>query len=104
MPTRHSDDKDRFGDKLRDVERAREDQWAASHDKELIEKLRRQQDEMRQTATKAAEAMGMLCPKCQRPLASRSEAGITMMECPDQHGAWLDHDALTRLIGSGKRT
>lgn len=34
------DEKDRFGDKLRDVEKAREDQWALEEDRKLIEKLR----------------------------------------------------------------
>jgi len=35
------DEKDRLGDKLHDVEKAREDQWAHERDKELIEKLRK---------------------------------------------------------------
>ncbi|MGH7931779.1 MAG: hypothetical protein ACREQN_01290 [Candidatus Binataceae bacterium] len=35
------DEKDRLGDKLRDVEKAREDQWAHERDRELIEKLRK---------------------------------------------------------------
>ena len=46
------EEKYRFGDKLRDVERAREDQYFAKRDRELIEKLRRER-----------ESAG-LCPKC----------------------------------------
>ena len=64
--------KDRFGDKLRDVEKAREDQYAAERDRELIEKLRKKQEELRQAASKAADKMGMLCPRCHRELEPRS--------------------------------
>jgi hypothetical protein len=34
------DEKDRLGDKLREVEKAREDQWAFEQDRKLIEKQR----------------------------------------------------------------
>ena len=37
-----NDEKDRYGDKLRDLERAREDKYYADRDKELIEKMRRE--------------------------------------------------------------
>ena len=35
------DEKDRYGDKLHDVEHAREEQWAHQRDQELLEKLRK---------------------------------------------------------------
>ncbi len=44
------DESDRYGDKLREVEKAREDQWAAERDRELLVKLRRQADERTVTA------------------------------------------------------
>lgn len=34
------DSKDRFGDKLRDAEKAREEQYFAKREKELLEKMR----------------------------------------------------------------
>ena len=37
-----NDQKDRYGDKLRDLERAREDKYYSDRDKELIEKMRRE--------------------------------------------------------------
>jgi len=40
-----SDEKDRYGDKLHHVAKAREDQWAAERDCELLAKLRHQADE-----------------------------------------------------------
>ena len=35
-----ADEKDRYGDKLRDVERGREDSYFAERDRELLEKIR----------------------------------------------------------------
>lgn len=37
-----NEQKDRFGDKLRDAEKAREDEYFARRDRELLEKMRRQ--------------------------------------------------------------
>ena len=37
-----SDERDRYGEKLRHLEKAREDQWAAQRDQELLEKLRKE--------------------------------------------------------------
>ena len=37
---RIKDEKDRFGDKLKDVERGREDSYFAQRDRELLEKMR----------------------------------------------------------------
>lgn len=44
-----SDEKDRYGDTLHNVERAREDQWAAERDRELLAKLRHHADEREAT-------------------------------------------------------
>ena len=38
-------EKDRYGDQLHNVEKAREDQWAAARDRELLAELRRRADE-----------------------------------------------------------
>ncbi|HZO82670.1 MAG TPA: zf-TFIIB domain-containing protein [Candidatus Binataceae bacterium] len=79
------DEKDRFGDKMRDVERAREEQWAHERDRELIEKLR-----------KKGEAA--LCPQCKKPLAAATRAGIAMMTCADKHGAWVTAAMLEEIF------
>jgi len=39
------DQKDRLGDKLRDLEKAREDDYFARRDRELVEKMRKQEKE-----------------------------------------------------------
>ena len=55
---RISGEKDRLGDKLHDVEAAREDQWARQRDAELLKKIRERPDKLH-------------CPKCGMQLAAR---------------------------------
>lgn len=85
-----SDERDRLGDKLHDVEKAREDQWAREQDRLLIEKMRQRH---------SAEAH---CPQCKAVLVARAEKGFALMGCPNGHGAWLDHDALAHVLKSLK--
>jgi hypothetical protein len=104
-----SDEKDRFGDKLHEVERAREDQWAAEQDRQLIEKLRRKRKEL-ETAAKAlkealveaTESLGMLCPHCQGRLNLLKRDGISAWICPSEAGAWLDRDTLETVLERAK--
>ena len=79
------DQKDRLGDKLHDVEHAREEQWAHQRDQYLLEKLR-----------KKGEAA--LCPQCSKPLVAETRSGVAMMACPDKHGAWLRAEVLEALF------
>jgi hypothetical protein len=76
-----ADEKDRLGNKLHDVEKAREDQWARQSDADLIEKMRMR---LSQTA----------CPNCKQFLVPKTEHGVLMYACPEGHGAWLDASAL----------
>ena len=80
-----SDNRDRFGDKLREAEKAQEDKWARERDAELIRKLREK------------EHVELHCPNCQAKLAPRVEAGLALLACPDGHGAWLDHQSMEQL-------
>jgi hypothetical protein len=80
-----SNDKDRFGDKIHDVEKAREDQWARQHDEELLQKMRQHQ------------AGEVHCPQCNGKLTPRTIGKIAVHACPNHHGAWLDADALRHL-------
>src|SRR6202045_4834525 len=79
------DEKDRYGDKLRDIERAREEQWAHQRDQELLEKLRKKGE--------AAQ-----CPQCRKPLVAETRSGIAMMACPDKDGAWLRAEVLEAIF------
>ncbi len=80
-----ADEKDRLGGKLRDVEAARENQWARQRDEELIEKMRKR---LSKTA----------CPHCKEFLVPRTEAGVQIHACPAGHGAWLDESALKAVL------
>lgn len=46
-------EKDRFGDKLRDAEKAREDDYFARKDRELLEKMKREKQADQEAAEKA---------------------------------------------------
>ena len=83
------DNKDRLGNKLHDVEAAREDQWARQRDADLLEKMR---ERMSKTA----------CPHCKLFLVAKSEAGVPMHVCPAGHGAWIDAAALKAALKGHK--
>jgi len=90
------DEKDRLGDKLQNLEKAREDQWAAQRDRELLEKLQRKQTELKEAEKAAAE--GGSCPHCHRQLVKSKKAGVTMLSCPADGGAWIDKSELDELL------
>lgn len=79
-------EKDRFGDKLRDAEKAREDKFFADRDRELLEKLRRE------------SALGD-CPSCGVALAPREDGPLRAAVCPAGHGAWLPAESAPVLGG-----
>ncbi len=85
-------EKDRLGDKLHDVEAAREDQWAHQRDQELLEKMRK----------KLGPGAALQCPRCKRPLEARAQNGVGMLACPGGDGAWLDADVLKAVLKSRK--
>jgi hypothetical protein len=84
------DQKDRFGDKIHDLEKVREDQWAREQDKMLLEQMRARQHSM------------LHCPRCQAQLVAQVGGELTIMACPDGHGGWLEGAAFARLIESSR--
>jgi hypothetical protein len=85
-----ADEKDRFGDKIHQSEKAMEDQWARKQDAELLEKLRQKKA--------AAGAVAMDCPRCGKALVDKLAGGVQMLACPQHDGAWLDASALENLL------
>jgi Transcription factor zinc-finger len=83
------DHKDRLGNKLRDVEAAREDQWARKRDDERIAKMR---ERLSHTA----------CPDCKQFLVPKTQSGVSIYACPAGHGAWLDASALKAVLKEHK--
>jgi hypothetical protein len=84
-----SDNKDRLGDKLHDVEAAREDQWARKRDADLIENMRKRLSHH-------------ACPNCKQFLVPKTEAGVQMHACPAGHGAWLEAAELKSVLTGRK--
>jgi hypothetical protein len=89
------DEKDRFGGKLRDVEKAREDTFFAERDRELIQKLKAQSGAEEEQAVR--QLAHMRCPKCGERLNVRHKLDIEIDECPHGHGTWLDAGELEKL-------
>lgn len=91
-------EKDRLGDKLRDAERAREDEYFARRDRELIEKARGQKGEEAEATLR--EITRMRCPKDGRPLDSIKLRGVNVERCPACDGVWLDRGELEAIAGT----
>ena len=85
-------EKDVLGEKLRSLERAREDLYFARVDAELIEKMRERA---------AAERAERLCPQCHEPLEQTFWRGLDLDLCPDCRGFWLDSGDIDRIDASG---
>lgn len=88
-------EKDRLGEKLRDAEKAREDEYFARRDRELLEKLKREKEQQFNRELQAAKSM--ICPRCGQTLQERAEHGVTVDECPGCGGVWLDKGELEAL-------
>lgn len=83
-------EKDRYGETLRNREKAEEDRYAAEQDRLRLEKLRQQ--------AQAAQATNGLCPQCGGGLNPSKTFEISMKTCGKCHGVWLPIGDLERLI------
>ncbi len=80
------DDKDRLGSKLRDKQRGDEDHYFAQQDKARLEAL------------KAAQGVRPgLCPRCCVELDEQTREGVSIDQCHDCGGVWLDRGELEML-------
>jgi Transcription factor zinc-finger len=76
-------EKDRLGDKLHDIEAAREDQWARQHDAVLIKELR--------------DGAALHCPKCGALMTARKVLRHEVLACPSGDGVWVTQRQLESL-------
>jgi hypothetical protein len=83
------DDKDRFGDKLHDKEKADENRFIAERERLALEKLRQQQ---------AVTAVRGLCPRDGTKLVTRKEHGVEVDTCPACRGLWIDKGELEAMV------
>jgi ribosomal protein L37AE/L43A len=92
-------EKDRLGEKLREVERGREDQYFAERDRKLIEERRRLREHAVSSEVEAEirQAALMRCPKCGQKLVQRRLHGVTVDSCPACQGMWLGKGELEAI-------
>ena len=90
-----SDEKDRLGDKLREVEKAREDQYFAERDRALLRKVKA--EEAGKEEEHVRELARMRCPKCGARLATAKHHDVTVDACPECHGMWLDKGEIDEI-------
>jgi hypothetical protein len=93
------EDKDKFGEKLRDRRKASEDLFIAEQDRKLIERL---SERLRQSA--AASARSGACPRDGAKLVTRNEKGVTIDFCPTCHGMWLDKGDVQTVVKQKNET
>ncbi|HWP60675.1 MAG TPA: zf-TFIIB domain-containing protein [Candidatus Acidoferrales bacterium] len=94
------DEKDRFGELLRLLERAREDVYFSARDRELIEKLRQR---LREAQKPAAEAAILVCPECQGKLQSSTFKDFPTYVCASCGGTWLHRGELEEIFAKAPR-
>ncbi|HZD41201.1 MAG TPA: zf-TFIIB domain-containing protein [Terriglobales bacterium] len=86
-----ADEKDRFGDTMKLLERAKEDIYFSERDRELIEQLKGQL----QKADKEAQ---LHCPKCPGLLESYTFQGFALERCQNCGGIWMDKGELESIV------
>jgi hypothetical protein len=89
-------EKDAYGDKLRDKEKADEDRYFAERDRQLIAKRKAQMAQEAEAGQ--SESVHMRCPKCDEPLSPDTLRGIHVEVCATCHGIWLESGDLEQLV------
>jgi hypothetical protein len=92
-----AEEKDYLGEKLRLVERARENAFFRKLDQELVEKLR--QHDAAELEETIRVYTRMRCPKCGEPLQEITFGRIKVDECHGCGGIWLDKGEIETLTG-----
>jgi Zn-finger nucleic acid-binding protein len=90
-----NEEKDRFGDFIRLLERAREDVYFAAKDRDLIEKQHRRLEKARQSQL---ENPAMKCPRCGVKLRDSTLINFSVNRCPVCGGVWLDRAVLGQFL------
>lgn len=88
-------EKDRFGEKLRDAEKGREDEYFVRRDRELIAKLHEEKE--KEFADELRAGSPMRCPRCGGQMGSRLQHDVRTHECAACGGLWLDKGELETL-------
>jgi Zn-finger nucleic acid-binding protein len=90
-----NEEKDRFGDFIRLLERAREDVYFAERDRELLDKLKHRLERAQQGQL---ENPHLKCPECGVHLHNFTLMDFPVRRCSACGGIWLDRDVLPPLM------
>jgi len=83
-----SSSKDRFGDTMREKEKAEEDRYFAEKDRDKLEKLKE---------SAAPDVPLGMCPRCGVGLEQQDHHGVTIDACAACGGIWLERGELERI-------
>ena len=89
------EEKDRLGQFLDKKERAEENRFFAERDRELIEQLKQKKADEEEQLFR--ELVHLRCPRCGTRLGQREVHEVTIDECPECQGIWLDKGELESL-------
>ena len=90
-----NEEKDRFGDFFRRLERGREDVYFAEKDRELVEKLKRR---VQSAPQGRADNPTMKCPRCDITLQNSTLLDFPVSHCSGCDGIWLDRVVLPQFM------
>ena len=94
-------ERDRFGEKMKLLERAKEDIYFAAKDRELIEKLKAL---LKKVEGEQARERGLACPKCAGKLESYPFMVFFLDRCQACGGMWLDKGELEWILREAARS
>ena len=92
-----ANEKDKFGETMKLVERAKEDIYFAERERELIEKLKKQFKKVEGTGVE------LHCPKCRGMLETYTFEGVALDRCRECGGIWMDKGELEGVLGKAAR-
>lgn len=90
-----NEEKDRFGEFISLLERAREDVYFAAKDCELLEKLKQRLEMSRQGQL---EERSSNCPQCSISLQDSSVLDRAVKLCPECGGMWVGRATMQELL------
>jgi len=79
-----------IAERLQEKERAEEDVFFRRRDRELLRQISTATGQRQRAYVR--ELTRMRCPECGRPLVNVRHLGVSIDECPEQHGMWLTDD------------
>ncbi|HYA30180.1 MAG TPA: zf-TFIIB domain-containing protein [Acidobacteriota bacterium] len=87
-----TDEKDKFGETMKLVERAQEDIYFAERERDLIAKLKGKLQKV------AKAAVHLRCPKCPGQLETYTFQGYVLDRCDQCGGIWMDKGELEGVV------